>query len=389
MSRCAIPVAILAAGAALDAQSYADLIDSRNGAQPYRSIFQAEVGAIGAEPQGSDPANDARGLDNTVSWDARLYYRDEQFSSRRGALEAYAGRDGMYLGYSDGNVIGDDTVTRFEFHARPWMFYRDGFYRGSTLVPNGFYEGSDYEGYLGFGREANDGLYIEFGPFYKRLDFQRSELTAVNYTVPEGYAAYGGRLYLEQRNVQMDRRRGLPREGFVLTLIGEREWNDSSQPFGLDAFVVELPNAVWRARARLEWYVPASDTVTWEVFVRGGLQDEKDFLQNVEAQRPLGNQWADLQLRLRAHLGESFVVAPFAHMQYSRLRGQFGEGASKDFFPGGGIEAWLHFSDAVSLNAWYSFLNNENRPSIRVDRDVHGEHMFYLGMIVRIGGSRR
>lgn len=391
MSRCAIPVAILAATAALDAQSYADLIDSRNGAQPYRSIFQAELGAIGAAPQGSDPANDARGLDHAISWDARLYYRDEQFSSRRGTLEAYAGRDGMYLGFSDGDLIGDDTVTRFELHARPWMFYRDGFYRGDTLVPNGLFDGSDYEGYLGFGREANDGLYIEFGPFYKRLDFAPSELTvnSPNYTVPDGYAAYGGRLYLEQRNVQLDRRRGVPREGFVVTLIGEREWNDSRDAFGLDAFQVELPNAVWRARARLEWYIPASDNVTWELFARGGLQDERDYLQNIEGQRPLGNQWADVQLRLRAYLGESFVVAPFGHMQYSRLQGQFGEGAAKEFFPGGGIEAWLHFSDAVSLNGWYSFLNNENRPSIRVDRDVHGENMFYLGMIVRIGAARR
>jgi hypothetical protein len=28
-------------------------------------------------------------------------------------------------------------------------------------------------------------------------------------------------------------------------------------------------------------------------------------------------------------------------------------------------------------------------PSIRIDRDVHGEQMFYVGMMVRIGAVRR
>ena len=389
MNRSALPVSLLAAAAALDAQSYVDLIDSRNNAQPYRQIFQAELGAIGTQPQGSDPQNDARGLDNAISWDTKLYYRDEQFSSRRGTIEAYAGRDGIYAGFADGNLIGDDTVTRFEFHARPWQFYRDGFYRGDTLVPNGFFEGSDYEGYIGFGRGSSDGLYIEFGPYYKRLQFNASELTFDTFRVPEGYAAYGGRLYLEQRNVQMDRRRGIAREGFVATLIGEREWNNSRTPFGDDAFLTELPSAVFRARGRLEWYIPASESVTWEVFVHGGIQDPLDRLQNFEGQRPLGNQWGDGQVRLRSFLSDSFIVTPFAAVQYSNVKGQFGSGSTKEFFFGGGLEAWLHFSEAVSLHGWYSFLNNENRPSIRVDKDVHGESMFYLGMVLRIGGARR
>ena len=329
----------VAAGATLGAQSYVDLVDARNPVQPYTSILQLEFGAIGTAAQGVDASNRLRGLDDEISWDGKIYYRDEEFGSRRGTLEAYAGRDGLFAGFTDGKLIGDDTLTRFEFHGRPFMFYRDGFYRADELRQNGFYEGSDYEGYIGFGREAQDGLYVEFGPFYKTLDFQRSRLTSVTFTIPDDYDAYGGRLYVEQRAVQMDRRRGLPQQGFVLSLVGEREWNDSSGSFGTALYATSLPSAVWRLRGRLEWYIPGSDTVTWEVFVNGGLHDERDRVQNTEGQRPLGYQWADAQLRLRLHLGESLVFTPFGQARYSRATTEDGFGSTKDRFFGGGAQA--------------------------------------------------
>ncbi|MFK7739754.1 MAG: hypothetical protein AB8H80_05475 [Planctomycetota bacterium] len=370
-------------------QNYQQLIDSRNPVRPFASILQIEAGAIGTFAQGVDERNVLRGLDDDVSWDGSVYYREEDFYSRDGTLEAYAGRDGVFAGFTDGKLIGDNTLTRLEFHARPWMFYRDGFYESDELRPNGFFEGSDYEGYLGFGREANDGLYIEFGPFYRKLDFQRSRFTPVTYTLPEDYAAYGGRMYIEQRQVQMDRRRGTPQQGFVLTLIGEREWNDANEPFGTALSSTRLPNAAWRARGRLEWYIPAGENATWEVFANGGITDEKDRVQQIEGQRPLGYQWADVQLRLRFHIGESIVLSPFAHVQYSRVLTEDGLDSTKDFFLGGGAETYWHFSEALSFHAYYSFLNNENRPSIRIDRDLRGEHMVYAGMVLRLGGRRR
>ncbi|MCK5945305.1 MAG: hypothetical protein KAI24_25170 [Planctomycetes bacterium] len=379
----------LAVAAPVGAQSFQDLVDSRNAAQPYSSIFQLEFGAIGAHAEGRDSSNALRGLESDISWDGKVYYRDESFGSRRGTLEAYAGRDGIFAGFTDGKLIGDDTLTRLEFHARPWMFYRDGFYQADELRQNGFYEGSDYEAYLGFGREAQDGLYIEFGPFYRRLDFQRSDLTSITYTIPEDYTAYGGRLYLEQRAVQMDRRRGLPQQGFVLTLIGEREWNDANRAFGTALNSTRLPDAVWRARGRLEWYIPASDLVTWEVFATGGAQDEKDRVYNFEGQRPIGHQWADAQVRLRWLAGSAVTLTPFAHLQYSRVASEDGFSSSSEVFFGGGVEGWLHFGDAVSLHSYYSYINNENRPSIRIDEDIRGDHMFYLGMVLRLGASRR
>ncbi len=383
--RIAVVAALLPVAAA---QSMPDLTDQRNSPRPYSSVFQIEAGAIGAQASHSVPSI---GTDDDVSWDAKLYFLDESVGSRRGALEAYAGRDGIFASYTDGKLVGDDTVTRLEFRARPWMFYRDGFYRDGDLVANGLYEGRDYEGYLGFGREAQPGLYVELGPYYRSLDFDRSDVTPPTFTVPDGYSAYGGRLYLEQSTVQLDRRRGVPRDGFVFTAIGEREWNDSRGVFGATGggFSTELPSAVWRVRGRLEWYIPASDSATWEIFGYGGWQDEKDRVQNFEGQRPLGNIWGDGQLRLRLHLGQRITLTPFGQLQFSRVLEEDGGSATKDFFFGGGVETYVHLGDAVSLHGWYSFLDNDSRPSIRIDEDVHGEHMFYLGMVVRFGSQRR
>jgi hypothetical protein len=226
-------------GVPLIGQSFSDFVDARNPAVPYASVFQVELGAIGTMAKDEDPTV---GLDDDFSWDARVWYRDEAFRSRRGTLEAYAGRDGLFGAYTDGKMVGDDTVTRFELRARPWQFYRDGFYRGDNLVPNGFYEGSDYEGYIGFGREAQQGLFVELGPFYKKCDFRRSDLTPSTFTLPDDFSAYGGRLYIEQSTVQMDRRRGMPRDGYVFTLTGEREWNDSPGDLGANGFTGSVVN---------------------------------------------------------------------------------------------------------------------------------------------------
>ncbi len=383
------PCLVLAGlASAATAQSMVDLTDARNVANPYASVFEIEAGAIGTAPDSSDPSI---GLDDDISWDGHVYYRDEAVSSRRGTLEAYAGRDGLFGSFTDGKIVGDDTVTRFEFRGRPWQFYRDGFYERGKFRSNGLYEGSDYEGYVGFGREAQQGLYVELGPFYKQLNFRRSDVikTPPTFTIPEDYAAYGGRLYLEQNGVQLDSRRGMPRDGYALTLIGEREWNDSRGLIGTSIFATELPSAVWRLRGRLAWYVPSSDDATWEIFANGGWSDEKDRVQNYEAQRPLGHQWVDAQLRLRLHLGSSMTLTPFAVGQYSRVLTEDGFSSEREFFFGGGVETYIHFSDSISLHGSYSYVDTDHRPSIRIDDDVHGQQMFYLGMLVRFGGTRR
>jgi len=376
-------------GARIAAQSFVELTDARNTTNPFSSVLMLEAGAIGVA---ASPDATTRGLDDEIGLDGRAYFRDEAFGSRRGTLEAYAGRDGIFAGYTDGKLVGDATLTRFEVHAQPWQFYRDGFYTNDELRPNGFYDGSSYEGYVGFGRDQN-GLYIEFGPYYKALQFARSRLTDdisnPTFVIPEDYNAYGGRMYLEQNTVQMDRRRGMPRDGYALTIIGEREWNDSRGAFGTAVFNTELPSAVWRVRGRLEWYIPASDSAIWEVYAHGGWQDELDRVENTQGQRPLGNQWADAQVRLRLHLGRSMTVTPFFEGQYSHVANEFGTSATSDFFIGGGLESYFHFSETLSMHAWYSYLDNENRPSIEIDNDVHGQQMFYLGMVLNFAVKRR
>lgn len=377
------------ATASLAAQSFADMVEQRKSAQPFAKILQLEAGAIGTEPNDRE---ESTGLDRDVSWDARVWYRNESFGSRRGTLEAYAGRDGLFAGFQDGKLIGDDTVTRFEFRGRPWVFYRDAYYNDDDqLVPNGLYDGRDWEGYIGFGKEAQQGLLIELGPYYRKHEFQRSGLTPspAQFTVPNDFNAYGLRMYFEQSTLQFDRRRGSVREGYVLSLCGEREWNDSKGEFGSAAFTTELPSAVWRLRGRLDWYIPATETICWEVFASGGWHDEKDRLQNTDGSRPLGNQWGDVQVRLRFDLGQSFSLAPFVQGQFSRTLSLDGFSSNKNLFYGGGAEFYLHLADPLSLHGWYSYLDNENRPSIRIDQDLRGEHMFYLGMVLRLGMTRR
>jgi len=80
---------------------------------------------------------------------------------------------------------------------------------------------------------------------------------------------------------------------------------------------------------------------------------------------------------------------PFVHAQYLRILDETGQNADSKLFFGGGLETWLHFSEAVSVNAWYSFLDNESRPSVSINEDLHGQHMFFAGLVLRFGGKRR
>jgi len=86
---------------------------------------------------------------------------------------------------------------------------------------------------------------------------------------------------------------------------------------------------------------------------------------------------------------DSITFTPFGHVQYSKVATEDRSGSTSDFFFGGGAETYWHLGDMLSVHGYYSYINNENRPSIRIDQDLRGEHMFYLGMVVRIGGARR
>ena len=74
---------------------------------------------------------------------------------------------------------------------------------------------------------------------------------------------------------------------------------------------------------------------------------------------------------------------------WSRVAGVGNGNSTSEVFFGGGVETFLHFTDSISLHGWYSFLDNESRPSVKVNADVHGEHMAYLGVVMRFGGQPR
>ena len=250
-------------------------------------------------------------------------------------------------------------------------------------------EGTDYEAYLGFGREAAQDLFVEFGPYYRRNQFNANDQTAPTFTVPDDYAAYGIRIFLEHNTVQVDRRTGMARDGFILTVALEREWNNSDAGFGTAVWTSPLPSAVFRGRGRMEWYIPSGTESAFEIFVTGAMADETDRIVNYDATRPQGHIYGDLQLRYRLPLGDWMSVSPFGHLQYVQAVAENGSGGDDEFFLGGGAEAFVHLGENVSLNAWYSYLDNESRPSVSIQKDIHGEHMFYAGMILRLGGSRR
>lgn len=381
-ARAAIVVVL---GQALTAQSFDDLTTFRSQTLPYSHVLQLEAGMIGSMASEDDTT---AGLVDETKWDGRAWYHAGDFTGRSAELDAYAGRDGVLASLREGRIIGNDTTSRLQLSARPWQFYREGFYRGDSFIPTGRYEGRDWEGYLGFGRMAAEGLFVEFGPFYGRKTFRRSGDTAANYIVPDDFKNYGGRLFVEQNTVQLDRRTRMPRDGFLATIVAEREWNDSSGVLGVNSgFQTELPSAVWRGRGRLEWYIPQGANSAWEIFASGAFTDETDRVVDYEAQHPQGNLWVDAQLRLRLPFGDSVSLSPFVHGQFTRILVEDGSSADQKFFLGFGAEGWIHLGESVSVNAWYSWLDNESRPSISFDEDLHGQHMFWVGMVLRLGAK--
>ncbi len=386
-ARACGPALLALFAGSLGAQTFDDLNLVRDRPLPFASLIQVKAGVIGAQPDTSDPA---AGLESELGWDGHLYFRDDDFGGGPGRAEAYAGRDGALASLQNGNLVGGETYSRLELKARYFPFWREGYYRGRNFVPVGRYEGRDYEAYLGFGKPAGDGLLLELGGFFRRNTFDRSDDTAATFLIPDDHSAYGARLFAEHKTLNLDRRRGVPRDGFLLTAMAEREWNRSERVFGeVPLFTSELPSAFWRGRGHLEWFFPGSDDITWVVVADGQLTASEDRIYNYEAQKPQGHQWADAQFRMRWFLGERFVVTPFVAGQYVRLLDQTRVTSDKKFFFGGGVEADFLISEAVSINAWYSYLNNESRPPVLHDEDVHGEHMFFLGAVLRFGGRRR
>ena len=368
------------------AQSYRDLTFVRGRPSAYSSVLQARAGVLAGFPSDETPAI---GLEDKVGWDGHVYYHQDRFGERQAVLDAYAGRDGAYFGVVEGELLGQETQSRLELTARYFPFYREGFYRGDHFIPTGRYEGFDYGARLTVAREVAENVRFETGGFYRRMTFDRNEDTAINFSIPDDYNAYGGVLLLEHNTLVLDRVTGRPDHGFILTAGVEREWNNSSALVGIPGvFASKLPSAVWRGRGHLEWYLAQSQTTTWEVEIDGSISDDEDRVYNSDAQKPIGHLWVDGSLGFRVELGLAFWVTPYGKAQFVKVLQDSGVGSQDELFFGGGVAAGYEAADNISILFDYSFLSNESREPISATEDTFGEHQLFLGLEARFGATR-
>ena len=367
-------------------QTYDELSIFRNRPLPWADALQVKGGMIGSI---ASEENEFNGNADEIGWDGHVYYHQSKRGSDTG-IEAYAGRDGAIGSYRNDTWLGNQNILRLEGGLRYFPFWREGYYDSDdTFNRSGSYEGSDYDGYVGFGRRLDQDFLIEFGPYVHGYDFESTGKTP-DYVPPDSFQAYGARIFFEHNTAEFARTAILPTKGFVATVVVEREWNNSESEFGSLFYQSVLPNAVWRGRGKRHWYVPTGSSSIWEILLDASFADETDRVVTYDAYKPLlGHTWGDGQLRLRFDVGSSFSIAPFVQLQYTQVLEEDGQGSDKLFFFGGGAEMWLNFSDALSLNAWYSYLNNESRPPVSTTEDVYGEHMFFVGMVLRFTGVRR
>ena len=369
------------------AQSYDDLTTVRGRPQQFGSVLQLRAGILGSVA--SDP-DETIGREDETGWDGHAYFHRDRLGNSSAQIDAYLGRDGAYLGVLEGELLGQETQSRLEVTARYFPFYREGFYRDDQFVPTGRYEGDDYGIALSVAREVSEGMRFEPQVFYRRYDFSTNDQTPVNYVIPDDFNGYGARMYLEQSSMVLNRLTGRPQQGFLLTLVGEREQNDSDRQFGvLGVFETRLPSGFWRGRGHLELYLPQSESMTWEVVGNGQWTDDQDRVYNYDAQKPIGSIWADGELRLRFDLGLSLWAAPFGKLQWVRTLDESGFSNSSDFFYGGGANLGYEIGDNFSLLGEYSYLTNESREPVSTSKDTFGEHRFFAGVEVRFGAQRK
>lgn len=391
--RAAVPAALLVLAGGLAAQitalspNYRELSFSRNRSTNYSELLLIRGGLGGQVAAGED--KDV-GKESDFVPDGQAWLHTEGFGAKTSALDAYAGRDGVYAGIREGDIVGDGNIGRLELTGRFFPFYREGFYRDDSFISTGRYEGKDYGAALSVGRLLRDDASLEVGAFYRWYKFERNEQTPANYVIPDDHETYGGQAWFEQRTLQFNRQTGRPEQGYLATIGAVAEWNTSKQRFGIPGnYESQLPELVYRGRARLEWYFPQGQDNTWEFILDGSLSDSQDRVFNYDATKPVGHTYVDADLRYRLELGGGIYLAPMLKLEFIRILEQTGAGTQNKFFYGGGLYGGMDFSDALGLVLSYSYLNNESRPSPSWNEDLYGEHQFFIGVELRLMATQR
>jgi len=370
----------------LPAQSFHDLMTVRNREQTSRSLLQVRLG-LNADI--ADDENEINGEEDGFAPGGFIYYHQKDSFNKKWTTDAYAGRDGLYLGFKDEVFPGKNQQARLEFFGRLFSFYREGYFDDGDFVSTGRYEAKDWGARLSYGREIKQDTRFEVGPFFRSYTFDDNSDTAVDYVVPDDYNAYGAHLVYEQNTLKLSRKHGLPENGFLLNLAVEREQNDSSGNFGFSAFQSSLPSGLWRGEGHLEFYRTDGGGSTWEIALDAQLTDEDDRVYNNDAEKPNGHFWVDGTVGYRMVFWDSLFVTPFGEVQFLRALELDRSSSDSETFFGGGVNVAFPFGEGMTLVTSYSYLSNPSRPPVRFDKDTFGEHQFFVGIDVAFTGLFR
>jgi hypothetical protein len=386
MKPCLPLLATLLLTLPLAAQSYRDLMTVRNREQTERSLLQVRIG-LNADI--AEDENKPNGEEDGFAPGGFVYLHQKGAFGEKWTADAYAGREGLYLGIKDEVFPGKPDQARLEFFGRLFSFYREGYFDDGDFISTGRYEGKDWGVRLGYGRELEHKTRMEFSPFFHSYMFEDNSDTAVDYVIPDDYNAYGGRLTYEQNTLSLSRQHGLPEQGFLLNLAVEREENDSSRTFGYSVYQSRLPSGLWRGEGHFEFYHTDPGGSTWEVILDAQITDEDDRVFNNDAEKPNGHLWADGTVGYRMIFMDSVFITPFGEVQFLRALDVDRSSSDNETFFGGGINIAFPFGQGMALVANYSYLSNPSRPPVKFDKDTFGEHQFFIGIDVAFTGVFR
>lgn len=374
------------------AQDYRDFTIIRNRPQDYKSLLQIRAGYRGTEADGVDDKVSGHASDDSI--DGFLYYHSKTLISQDYIVDGYVGLDGAYLGLKGAYRPGMESQSRIEVFGRHSAFYRPGYYEAGRYVTEGHYKGEDYTVRVGTAQEVDRGLILEFAGYYKKYKFSLSDEPSSSlfpdYVLPDNFGAYGFMVTLEQSSLQMDSNLGIPKAGMLWTLQMDYETNSSDKKFGgVNQGRRKLSKSYYRGDTRLEFYVPNGRESAWEIMLDAGYYDSTDVLSASRANQVQGHVWGDGTIGYRMAFGDWFILKPFVQLQYSKSLDRGGTDSRQKLFSGGGAHASLIFARNIALVFDYSYVNNPSRANVSPDRDLYGEHQFFLGMDVSFGSGYR
>jgi len=363
--------------------TYRDLTVVRNRPWARNEFLEFRAGVLGTIPSGED---EGRLATREFGIDGHAFLHQNKNPSGGPSIDAYVGRDGAYFGWREGNLQTQRGYTRFEVHGRQWgNFVREGFYNSDNFVPVGSYRMRDWRASLSFATTIGEGIKAEFGGFYGQNQFDRYGDTSPSYTIPENYNVWGVSIKAEENKLEVDPQTNLAFRGSLFSLWADREWNDNNGLFGTAGRETSLPAAVIRGGGHLEYYAPYTNTGTFILQVDGAVAPDDDRVWIYDASKPVGQIYGDLRVDYRWLLSNTLTFRPRFQVQYIKIANEFSTSTDNKFFVGGGAELRFDASESFAIVLEYSYLSNQSREPVLIDRDTIGEHRAFLGVEFRPG----